>query len=61
MDDIFVTQPFTARHVRYAKKLGFGSLAMGMINDNRLRDNDSDVGLHADSRYKNGIDRSRNV
>ena len=26
MDDIFVTQPFTARHVRYTKKLGFGSL-----------------------------------
>ena len=26
MDDIFVTQPFTARHVRFTKKLGFGSL-----------------------------------
>ena len=22
MDDIFVTQPFTARHVRFTKKLG---------------------------------------
>ena len=29
------------------------------INENRARDIDSDV--HADSRYKNGIDRSRNV
>ena len=29
------------------------------INETRLRDIDSDV--HADSRYKNGIDRSRNV
>ena len=28
MDDIFITQPFTARHVRYTKKLGFGSLGM---------------------------------
>ena len=28
MDDIFVTQPFTARHVRFTKKLGFGSLGM---------------------------------
>ena len=26
MDGIFVTQPFTARHVRFTKKLGFGSL-----------------------------------
>ena len=26
MDDIFVTQPFTARHVRFTKKMGFGSL-----------------------------------
>ena len=26
MDNIFVTQPFTARHVRFTKKLGFGSL-----------------------------------
>ena len=28
MDDIFVTQPFTARHVRFTKKLGFGSLGI---------------------------------
>ena len=26
MDYNFVTQPFTARHVRFTKKLGFGSL-----------------------------------
>ena len=26
MDNIFVTQPFTARHVRFTKKIGFGSL-----------------------------------
>ena len=26
MDNIFVTQPFTARHVWFTKKLGFGSL-----------------------------------
>ena len=31
MDDIFVTQPFTARHVRYTKKLGFGSLGNSII------------------------------
>ena len=29
MDDIFVTQPFTARHVRFTKKLGFDSLGKG--------------------------------
>ena len=26
MDNIFVKQPFTARHVRFTKKMGFGSL-----------------------------------
>ena len=26
MDYNFVTQPFTARHVRFTKKMGFGSL-----------------------------------
>ena len=26
MDYNFVTQPFTARHVRFTKQLGFGSL-----------------------------------
>ena len=31
------------------------------INENRARDIDSDVHVHVDSRYKNGIDRSRNV
>ena len=28
MDNIFVTQPFTARHVWFTKKLGFGSLGI---------------------------------
>ena len=32
MDNIFVTQPFTARHVRFTKKLGFGSLGNIYLN-----------------------------
>ena len=31
MDYNFVTQPFTARHVRFTKKLGFGSLGMTQV------------------------------
>ena len=34
MDDIFVTQPFTARHVRFTKKLGFGSLGKCILSWN---------------------------
>ena len=36
MDDIFVTQPFTARHVRFTKILGFGSLGNTYIIDYML-------------------------
>ena len=38
MDDIFVTQPFTARHVRFTKKLGFGSLGIyDLIISSRIK------------------------
>ena len=39
MDDIFVTQPCTARHVRFTKILGFGSLGNAFAWDTLLTRN----------------------